>query len=243
MTARLLGRDDRVPQPQNGSRMTFPRFDTSRIATGLTVGGIASSSMRSRLRLAFAPAVFGALRDLTNNYAAALALAGALQCAAAALVLAAKPRRSRRRLRAPRKADDVDPFFPLAVAANALAGFPGPARAYPIAAERMPRRRRRAPLHPHDEPRVPRRRRRAPLHPHDKPRDDPGCAATRPAPRERHAALQSARPVSSIPPRLGENHPVSTAPLASRSKLLPRGCDAWPPRVFRPLWNRTSRRA
>ena len=169
--------------------------------------------MRSRLRLAFAPAVFGALRDLTNNYAAALALAGALQCAAAALVLAAKPRRSRRRLRAPRKADDVDPFFPLAVAANALAGFPGPARAYPIAAERMPRRRRRAPLHPHDEP-----------------RDDPGCAATRPAPRERHAALQSARPVSSIPPRLGENHPVSTAPLASRSRLLPRGCDAWPPR-------------
>ena len=165
MTACLLGRDDRVPQPQNGSRMTFPRFDTSRIATGLTVGGIASSSMRSRLRLAFAPAVFGALRDLTNNYAAALALAGALQCAAAALVLAAKPRRSRRRLRAPRKADDVDPFFPLAVAANALAGFPGPARAYPIAAERMPRRRRRAPLHPHDEPRVPRRRRRAPLHP------------------------------------------------------------------------------
>src|SRR5215213_6305372 len=114
MTARLLGRDDRVPQPQNGSRMRFPRFDTSRIATGLTVGGIASSSMRSRLRLAFAPAVFGALRDLTNNYAAALALAGALQCAAAALVLAAKPRRSRRRLRAP--------------AANALAGFPGPAR-------------------------------------------------------------------------------------------------------------------
>src|SRR5829696_6346948 len=51
-----------------------------------------------------------------------------------------------------------------------------------------------------------------------------------PAPRERHAALQSARPVSSIPPRLGENHPVSTAPLASRSRLLPRGCDAWPPR-------------
>src|SRR4051794_10453007 len=92
MTACLLGRDDRVPQPQNGSRMTFPRFDTSRIATGLTVGGIASSSMRSRLRLAFAPAVFGALRDLTNNYAAALALAE-LQCAAAALVLAAKPRR------------------------------------------------------------------------------------------------------------------------------------------------------
>src|SRR5829696_3864587 len=85
MTACLLGRDDRVPQPQNGSRMTFPRFDTSRIATGLTVGGIASSSMRSRLRLAFAPAVFGALRDLRNNYAAALALAGALQCAAAAL--------------------------------------------------------------------------------------------------------------------------------------------------------------
>ena len=115
MTARLLGRDDRVPQPQNGSRMTFPRFDTSRIATGLTVGGIASSSMRSRLRLAFAPAVFGALRDLTNNYAAALALAGALQCAAAALVLAAKPRRSRRRLRAPRKADDVDPFFSLSL--------------------------------------------------------------------------------------------------------------------------------
>ena len=88
--------------------------------------------MRSRLRLAFAPAVFGALRDLRNNYAAALALAGALQCAAAALVLAAKPRRSRRRLRAPRKADDVDPFFPLAVAANALAGFPGPARAYRV---------------------------------------------------------------------------------------------------------------
>src|SRR5215207_9310198 len=204
IVSHLLGRDDRVPQPQNGSRMTFPRFDTSRIATGLTVGGIASSSMRSRLRLAFAPAVFGALRDLRNNYAAALALAEALQCAAAALVLAAKPRRSRRRLRAPRKADDVDPFFPLAFAANALAGFPGPARAHPIAAERMPRRRRRAPLHPHDEP-----------------RDGPGCAATRPAPRERHAALQSARPVSSIPPRLGENHPVSTAPLASRSRLLP----------------------
>jgi hypothetical protein len=73
--------------------------------------------------------------------------------------------RSRRRLRAPRKADDVDPFFPVAFAANALAGFPGPARAYPIAAERMPRRRRRAPLHPLDEP-----------------RNDPGCAATRPAP-------------------------------------------------------------
>src|SRR5215213_4557293 len=106
MTARLLGRDDRVPQPQNGSRMTFPRFDTSRIATGLTVGGIASSSMRSRLRLAFAPAVFGALRDLRNNYAAALALAGALQCAAAALVLAAKPRHGsgnamRRSMRSP----------------------------------------------------------------------------------------------------------------------------------------------
>ena len=92
--------------------------------------------MRSRLRLAFAPAVFGALRDLTNNYAAALALAGALQCAAAALVLAAKPRRSRRRLRAPRKADDVD--LPLAVAANALAGFPGPARAYPIQPSECP---------------------------------------------------------------------------------------------------------
>ena len=138
MTACLLGRDDRVPQPQNGSRMTFPRFDTSRIATGLTVGGIASSSMRSRLRLAFAPAVFGALRDLRNNYAAALALAGALQCAAAALVLAAKPRPSRRRLRAPRKADDVDPFFPLAFAANALAGFPGPARAYPLHAGIIP---------------------------------------------------------------------------------------------------------
>src|SRR3954468_10235957 len=92
--------------PRMGSRMTFPRFDTSRIATGLTVGGIASSSMRSRLTLAFAPAVFGALRDLRNNYAAALALAGALQCAAAALVLAAKPRHGsgnamRRSMRSP----------------------------------------------------------------------------------------------------------------------------------------------
>src|SRR4051812_24633947 len=154
MTARLLGRDDRVPQPQNGSRMTFPRFDTSRIATGLTVGGIASSSMRSRLRLAFAPAVFGALRDLRNNYAAALALAGALQCTAAALVLAAKPRRSRRRLRAPERPMMSTPSS-LSFAANALAGFPGPARAYPIAAERMPRRRRRAPLHPHDDVKAP----------------------------------------------------------------------------------------
>ena len=230
MTARLLGRDDRVPQPQNGSRMTFPRFDTSRIATGLTVGGIASSSMRSRLRLAFAPAVFGALRDLTNNYAAALALAGALQCAAAALVLAAKPRRSRRRLRAPRKADDVDPSFPLAVAANALAGFPGPARAYPIAAERMPRRRRRAPLHPHDEPRVPRRRRRAPLHPHDKPRDDPGRAATRPAPA---SATPRCSPRARLVERTEAGGKPSREPRTVAPGLLPQRAES-AATVFRP---------
>src|SRR5215213_11117546 len=75
-------------------------------------------------------------------------------------------------LKGPQKADDVDPFFPLAVAANALAGFPGPARAYPIAAERMPRRPRRAPLHPHH-----------------KPRDDPGRAATGPAAIEKELSL------------------------------------------------------